>query len=232
MKLVRIPAGEFMMGSPDADSAARDAEKPQHRVRITKPFYLGMYEVTQAQYEQVMGNNPSYHKASGSEAPVDRATWEEADEFCWELSDLPEEIKMGRRYRLPTEAEWAYAARAGSTGTYCYGDDESLLGDYAWWDENAGAKTHPVGQKKPNAWGLYDVLGNVREWCADWYQVDYYASSPTDDPTGPSTGLYRVERGAHWGASAAYIRSAIRTRAAPDYRSTGTGFRVALVPAE
>jgi formylglycine-generating enzyme required for sulfatase activity len=141
MKMVLIPAGEFTMGSPDSDSDAPSHE-PQHRVRITKPFYLGATEVTQGQYEKVMGKNPSNFKASGPDAPVEMVSWDDAQEFCRKLSELAEEKEEGRRYRLPTEAEWEYACRAGSAAKYCYGDDESRLDDYAWYSKNSDRKTH------------------------------------------------------------------------------------------
>ncbi|MHC4399825.1 MAG: formylglycine-generating enzyme family protein [Planctomycetota bacterium] len=224
MKLVEIPAGEFTMGS----DAFTDA-KPQHRVRITKPFYLGATEVTQGQYEKVMGKNPSHFKESGPDAPVENVSWDDAQEFCRKLSELAEEKEAGRRYRLPTEAEWEYACRAGSAKKYCYGDDESRLGDYAWYDKNSNGKTQQVGQKKPNAWGLYDMHGNVWERCADWYDSGYYANSPTDDPTGPSAGSYRVRRGGCWARDARGCRSVSRLRNAPGRRSSSLGFRVALV---
>jgi formylglycine-generating enzyme required for sulfatase activity len=198
MKLTLIPAGEFMMGSPDSDSDAAGDEKPQHRVRITKAFYLGATEVTQEQYEKVMGQNPSSFTESGPDAPVENVSWDDAQGFCRKLSELAEEKEAGRRYRLPTEAEWEYACRAGSAEKYCDGDDESTLGDYAWYGENSDGKTHQVGQKNLNAWGLYDMHGNVWEWCADWYDGEFYAQSPPNDPSGPPTGSLRVDRGGGW----------------------------------
>ena len=229
MKLTLIPTGEFMMGSPDSGSGASSDEKPQHRVRITKPFYLGATEVMQGQYEKVMGRNPSDFKESGPDAPVEQVSWDDAQEFCQKLSKLAEEKKAGRRYRLPTEAEWEYACRAGSAAKYCYGDDDSRLGDYAWHMLNANFKTQQVGQKKPNAWGLYDMHGNVWEWCADWYDVEYYANSPMDDPTGPSTGTSRVHRGGSFSKSAEGCGSAARFESPPDSRRLVLGFRVGSV---
>ncbi len=232
MKLVEIPAGEFMMGSPDSDSDADSREKPQHRVRITKSFYLGATEVTQGQYEKVIGRNPSRHKELGPDAPVESVSWTDAQEFCRKLSELAEEKEAGRRYRLPTEAEWEYACRAGSTTKWCFGDDESRLDDYAWYHKNSDRKTHQVGQKKANAWGLYDMHGNVYEWCEDWYDGKYYADSPTDDPTGPPGGSDRVDRGGSWHCVARVCRSAHRDYDAPGLRYNGFGFRVVQVPSE
>ncbi|MGO8747823.1 MAG: formylglycine-generating enzyme family protein [Thermoguttaceae bacterium] len=234
MELVLIPAGEFMMGSPDSDDGAFAWEQPQHRVRITKPFYLGKYPVTQGQYERVMGKNPSWFCKSGagkdkigetetSQFPVEQVLWEEAMGFCKRLSE-----KEKKKYRLPTEAQWEYACRAGSTTRYCFGDDETQLGDYAWFGGTAGLQTHPVGQKKRNAWGLYDIHGNVWEWCQDWYER-YQANSPTDDPTGPTTSSYRVFRGGSWFDDARYCRSACRKSDMPEARRRDLGFRVVAV---
>jgi len=227
MRLVQIPAGEFLMGSPDSDNEASSDEKPQHRVRITQPFYLGAFEVTQSQYQQVLGSNPSYLKDESGLSPVDSVSWEDAQQFCARLSELPQEKEAGRQYRLPTEAEWEYACRAGSTSRYCFDESRESLGSYAWYNSNSGSKTHPVGQKKPNAWGLYDMHGNVYEWCFDWWNGTYDASS-VDDPRGPTAGSYRVLRGGGWGSDARFCRSASRNRSSPGYRFNYVGFRVAL----
>ena len=227
MKLKLIPAGEFLMGSPDSASYAGEDEKPQHRVRITKPFCLGVHEVTLGQYERVMGN---HFKKSGLDASVDAVSWDDAQEFCRKLTELADEKEAGRRYRLPTEAEWEYACRAGSAGMYSYGDDESRLDDYAWYSQNSDRKTHQVGQKKPNAWGLYDMHGNVSEWCADWYDSGYYANSPTDDPAGPATGSKRVVRDGGWTDFGRGCRSASRHRSPAGDRFDAHGFRVAAGP--
>ena len=215
MELVLMPAGEFEMGSNDGD---RD-EKPVHTVKITKPFYLSTTEVTQAQYEAVMGTNPSRFK--GPDLPVEEVSWEVAMEFCKKLS-----AKENKPYRLPTEAEWEYACRAGTKTNYCFGNNEDDLGDYAWYDKNAGKQTHPVGQKKPNAWGLYDMHGNVYEWCADWYGD--YPGETLIDPAGPTTGVIRVLRGGGWLSGARYCRSAYRLRFGPGFRYYSLGFRLAL----
>jgi len=231
MRFVLIPAGEFMMGSPDSDLEAGANERPQHRVRITKPFYLGVHEVTQEQYAAVMGVCPWKGKLRGNEGPDYPATmvsWEDAVAFCENLS-----ASEGCTYRLPTEAEWEYACRAGSTTRFCFGDDPLASGNYAWYDEwPAGQFAHRVGRKKPNGWGLYEMHGNMWEWCADWYDRDYYANSPTVDPTGPSTGGNRVLRGGTWRGYARPARSANRSRGGPDSRVGSIGFRCAQVPAE
>ena len=221
MKLVLIPAGEFMMGSSDGNGH----EMPPHRVRITKPFYLGLTQVTQGQYERVIGENPSCF--DGNPRPVEQVSWNDAVEFCGQLSD-----KEGKTYRLPTEAEWEYACRAGSTGRYCFGDSESQLDLYAWYDDNSGRETHAVAQKKANAWGLCDMHGNVWEWCSDWYDSDYYGRSPTSDPRGPSSGSYRVFRGGSWFSLARYCRCAFRNCNSPGDEDFSLGFRVSLVPAD
>ncbi|MCY2989729.1 MAG: SUMF1/EgtB/PvdO family nonheme iron enzyme [Planctomycetota bacterium] len=225
MKLMLIPAGEFLMGSPESESGAGSDEKPQHRVRITKPFYLGVYEVTQAQYQKIVGNNPS--KFNGESLPVETVSWEDAVVFCKRLSEVAEERAAGRTYRLPTEAEWEYACRAGSTSKYSFGDSEAELGTYAWYDKNSGGTTHPVGEKQANAWGLYDLQGNVWEWCADGY--DPYAAGAASDPSGPGSASLRVFRGGSWYYTAADCRSANRGRISPSGRSCNLGFRLAAV---
>jgi formylglycine-generating enzyme required for sulfatase activity len=196
-----------------------------NQVTLTQPFYLGIYEVTQEQYERVMGENPSELKAAQN--PVDTVSWNDAVDFCRRLSELPEEKAAGRVYRLPTEAEWEYACRAGTTTDYSFGDDESELGDYAWYHDNSGKTTLPVGQKKANPWGLYDMHGNVWEWCQDWYADDLPEGAVTD-PTGPVGGSDRVLRGGSWLHYAYYCQSALRRRRAPDYRYYYFGFRVLL----
>lgn len=216
-----VPAGEFVMGSTVGGSD----ERPPHRVRITKPLYLGVYEVTQGQYQRVMGTNPSYFKGD-PQRPVERVSWDDAVAFCDKLSALPEERSAGRAYRLPTEAEWEYACRAGTTTKWSFGDDESAFGEYAWYLDNSRGTTHPVGQKKPNTWGLHDMHGNVYEWCQDWYKSDYYEESPTEDPPGSSTGSPRVLRGGEWGDDPSCCRSACRGRYGPVCRNYNIGFRV------
>jgi eukaryotic-like serine/threonine-protein kinase len=243
MKLLLIPPGEFEMGSPkkliQEELKSADGwytkyltnEGPAHRVRITKPHWLGTTDVTQEEYERVMGGNPSNFQGD-SQRPVEQVSWEEAVEFCRRLSDLPEERAARRQYRLPTEAQFEYACRSGSNTRFWFGDDEGLLEECAWFKENSENETHPVGEKKPNAWGLYDMSGNVWQWCQDWYDKGYYARSPTDDPAGPSQGSSRVCRGTGWFFDAAYCRSAFRRSNLPETRAGDLGFRVVLVPAE
>jgi len=208
------PAGEFLMGSPDSENG-RDDEELQHRVRITKGFWMAKTEVTQAQWESVMGNNPS--KFSGSNLPVEQVSWDDCQAFVQRVC-----AKTGLEIRLPTEAEWEYACRAGSTGPY-YGKIDEI----AWHSDNSEGKTHPVGTKVPNAWGLYDMSGNVREWCQDWYDSAYYASSAAEDPRGPASSDFRVLRGGCWYYAATCCRSASRGGRLPVSRNSDLGFRVA-----
>jgi formylglycine-generating enzyme required for sulfatase activity len=224
MEFVLIPAGSFVMGADKNFDDAGDNETPQHRVSISKPFYLGKFEVTQAQWTAVMGNNPSNFK--GRSNPVEMVSWNDVQAFI----SLLNKREGHSRYRLPTEAEWEYSARAGTTGAYSFGDDADSLGGYAWYDDNSGNKTHPVGQKAPNPWGLYDMHGNVWEWVQDWYGDRYYSSSPGSDPKGPSSGSNRVKRGGCWGHYARSCRSAYRDDSAPDVRYINLGFRLALSP--
>jgi len=234
MKLVLIPKGTFT--------------RENSPVTISQAYYLGVYEVTQEQNEKVMGTNPSYFQGDhvaerdpetgvvkeidSSSHPVENVSWDDAVQFCKRLSELPEEKAAGRVYRLPTEAEWEYACRAGTTTKFSFGDDERQLGDYAWFSGNSsaktrpGRKTHPVGQKKPNAWSLYDMHGNVWEWCSDWY--DEYPEGAVSDPVGPREGVGRVYRGGSWSNGAASCRSSIRGRTGPANRSHNCGFRLAL----
>ena len=216
MKFKLIPTGTFLMGESEV----------AHEVTLTKPFKMGVHEVTQTQYERLMGVNPSHFKDADN--PVEKVSWEDAVEFCRGLSELPAEKAAGNVYRLPTEAEWEYACRAGTTTMYSFGDDESDLGDYAWYRNNSGNKTHPVGSKLPNSWGLYDMHGNVREWCKDW--MEDYPSGAVTDPTGSASGSYRVARGGCWLHPAEVCRSAIRSWLRPSHRPFHYGFRVCLSP--
>jgi formylglycine-generating enzyme required for sulfatase activity len=233
MKLTVIPPGEFVMGSPDSSEAPN--EKPQHRVRINRPFYLGTFAVTQREYENVMsveGAPVNPFRDRSGELPVVNVTWEDAQAFCERLSVRPEEQAARHRYRLPTEAEWEYACRAGTTTRYYFGDDAAALGDYAWYAVNSGGRARPVGQKKPNPWGLYDMHGNVWEWCQDWYAPDYYLDSPENDPPGPATGRDRVFRAGGCYDPANLCRSAFRNAFAPRARSVNLGFRVGMFGAD
>jgi formylglycine-generating enzyme required for sulfatase activity len=244
MKLVLIPPGEFDMGSTD-DEIARlvdeakhrklatwvlrtlPSETPRHRVRISRAFYLGQYEVTQDQFRRMMSYNPSKNKGSGTEAPVEEISWGEAVAFCGQLSELAVEKSAGGAYRLTTEAEWEYACRAGTTTAYCFGDDEAGVSEFAWWQQNADERTHPVGEKRPNHFGLYDMHGNVAEWCSDWYSSDYYSQSPDVDPTGPAAGENRVLRGLSYrDPHPLLLRSACRIWRSPASRFHHYGFRV------
>ena len=254
MTLVRIEPGSFLMGTtkeqidqllrlfPDFQREWFDNEQPQHRVQITRPFFLGTHPVTQGQYQAIMGSNPSHFKGS-DDLPVESVSWLDAVSFCNKMSEKDKRTPFyringtevadvgGNGYRLPTEAEWEYACRAGSTTLFPFGDDAGKLGEHAWFSDNSDSKTHPVGQKRPNAWGLYDMLGNVWEWCADWYDAKYYASSPSVavDPPGPPKAAIRVFRGGCWYNFPRRCRSAFRDWDAPDYRSNDLGFRLALV---
>jgi formylglycine-generating enzyme required for sulfatase activity len=216
LELVLIPAGKFLMGSPENEKG-RNEDETQHEVSITKPFYMGKCEVTQEQYEAVMGNNPSRFK--GAKNPVEQVTWNDAQEFCRKLSQ-----KTGKTVRLPTEAEWEYACRAGTKTRFYSGDNDSDLDGVAWYGPNSGGKTNPVGGKKPNAWGLYDMHGNVWEWCQDWYGS--YPKESVQDPEGPGNGGSRVVRGGAWSNNPGYCRSAGRSGSHPDDRGINFGFRV------
>jgi formylglycine-generating enzyme required for sulfatase activity len=223
MKFVLIPAGTFVMGSP-VNEAERNEDERQHEVTITKPFYLQTTELTQGQWKKVMKCIPFsffYFKECGDDCPVENGSWRWAQDFVRELNKM----EGTNKYRLPTEAEWEYACRAGSTTTYHFGSSDDALGDYAWYFENSLSNTHPVGQKKPNAWGLYDMHGNVAEWCQDWYG-DYPAGSATE-AEGPSGGAYPAPRGRAWVDMAKQLRSASRGRYVPGARLNVIGFRVA-----
>jgi formylglycine-generating enzyme required for sulfatase activity len=230
MKLARIPPGKFLMGSPENEPGRQANEGPQHEVKITRPFHIGVHEVTQEQYEKLMGKNPSrYRKGEGGgpRHPVETITWEDAVAFCRKLSERPEEKNAQRHYRLPSEAEWEYACRAGTRTVFSFGDDSERLDRYAWLRAPFPQPHHPVGTLQPNAWGLYDMHGNVWEWCADYYGAQYYGESPSLDPRGPDKGSARVIRGGGMGWNADQYRCANRF---PDYppsaAALNVGFRV------
>jgi formylglycine-generating enzyme len=232
MQLVLIPAGDFMMGSPDSDIDAVDHEKPQHLVRITKPYFLQSTEVTRDQWERVMETSPWEGEkdiVEGIGQPATCVSWDEATEFCRRLSSLD-----GYEYRLPTEAEWEYACRAGSTTKYSSGNDTATLHEYAWFlDRALGIQpsfANAVGTKRANAWRLHDMHGNVMEYCADVYGADYYRAGAEPDPTGPSpaSDSLRVVRGGYWLYEAQLARSGSRLGIDPDSLNAAIGFRVAL----
>jgi formylglycine-generating enzyme required for sulfatase activity len=244
MKLVLIPKGKFIMGAA-LDERAGGGERPQHEVEITKPFYLGVYEVTQAEYQKVVGTNPSHFRPGGggggfvrgqdtSKFPVETVSWDEAVAFCKKLSDLPAEKRARRVYRLPTEAEWEYACRAGTTTPFAFG--ASLSSHQANFDGSSPYGAAPrgpslgrpaaVGSYKPNAWGLFDMHGNVKEWCADWCNDRYYGTSPKADPPGPDRGSSKSIRGGAFINPGHWVRSADRSSYNPSGRLNFVGFRV------
>jgi len=225
-----IKSGTFQMGSTRRTDPDGDSNETQHKVTLTRGFWLLDHELTQGEYRFVMGENPSEH--TGDWQPVERVSWDEAVEFCRRLTEMDRKkgrISAQQEYRLPTEAEWEYAARAGTVGArYTWGDKNVAvsLDLIAWYSGNSGGHPHVVMEKFPNAWGLYDMLGNVYEWCSDWYGV-----TPTEsvtDPTGPGSGSNRVYRGGSWYGDARTARSAFRHWYDPGFRSSVLGFRPAL----
>lgn len=220
LELVLVQPGSFVMGSDKGE----DDEKPARKVTLTKPFYIGKFEVTQEQWQAVMGENPSQFR--GAKHPVDGVSWDDSQVFLQRLS----EKLAGGTVRLPTEAEWEYTCRAGSSTAYSHGEDAVRLGEYGWFKDNSGAQSHPVGQKRPNAWGLFDMHGNVCEWCADWYGSGSYAAGKTVDPDGPDAGDARVLRGESWVSTADTLRSAYRVGTPPEYRNSHVGLRIVYEP--
>jgi len=228
MEMVLLEAGRFTMGDE------KEIDATPHEVAISS-FYIDKYPVTQEQYKKVMAENPSRWK--GGKNPVEQVRWSDAVKYC-NARSLAEGLQPcydlqtwqcnfeANGYRLPTEAEWEYACRAGSKTQYFFGNDSSKISDYAWVDENAGGKPHPVGQKKPNPWGLYDMCGNVWEWCNDFYQVDYYQQSPEENPRGPKTGETKVVRGGAWKFSADSSRSGYRYNEDPGYSDVCFGYDI------
>ena len=228
IELVLIAPGVFEMGTPSEKK--RRSDETHHKVRITEPFYLGVTEVTKPQYEAVTGTTPwegNHYAGRFPHAAASDISWEQAQEFCRALGE-----QVGRTVRLPTEAEWEYACRAGSTTVYHFGNDPAQLGNYAWYKDNAADEgrfyAHAVAQKKPNQWALYDMHGNVFEWCSDWYGSDYYKHSPVEDPHGPLDGTYRVIRGGSWIFEARYCASAKRDRHHPAYGHGTGGLRIVM----
>ena len=233
--MVYVQGGTFFMGgTAEQGSYAENNEKPVHVVMLDG-FYIGKFEVTQAQWEAVMGTTVSQQRDKaggdlrgvGDAYPMYYVSWNEAVEFCEKLSEM-----TGKPYRLPTEAEWEYAARGGQQADGTVYAGSNTIGDVAWYGKNSGNKTHPVGAKQPNALGLYDMSGNVAEWCSDWYGSSYYSNSPSVNPQGPSSGSNRVYRGGNWytGAGSSinlvYLRVSYRGGNSPDHRSGSLGFRV------
>ena len=239
MEMVWCPPGKFLMGSPasEPDRQFWEPNEIRHEVTLTQGFWIGKYEVTQAQWVAIMGTNPAYFPAkmvlrwktwewqipvwhrdfltSRWQLPMEEVSWNDCQKFC---------RKAGGGCRLPTEAEWEYACRAGSAGMYA---GSGVLNEMGWFDDNSDEKTHPVGWKKPNAWGLYDMHGNVWEWCQDWYGGDYPAGAATD-PTGPAAGVMHAIRGGSWCSPSESCRSACRLAFLPDIRDNNEGFRVVL----
>ena len=226
MEFVRIPPGEFMMGCSTSDNECDDDEKPAHQVTITKGFLIGRYEVTAGQWKAVMGKEPPNFKADF--LPAQFVSWNEAQEFIRRLNQRND----GYLYRLPTEAEWEYTCRAGTKGDYP--DNLEWL---AWYEANSGHRPHQIGEKHPNDWGVYDMNGNLEEWCQDWYDKDYYSHSPGTDPQGPATGTERVIRGGSFIDSGPFsavvdgskLRSPARWQSTPAGILDSYGFRVVAV---
>ena len=232
MRFCRLPPGHFGMGARESDRSAEPDERPLHSVHISRSFLMGQFEVTQSEFESVMGANPSWFQAdrgrktpssSNQTLPVEMVSWFEAVEFCRRLSGLPEELKAGRTYRLPTEAEWEYACRGGTDSRFAFGDT------FHGWEANMGNRwshTLPGGSFRPNHFGLYDMHGNVLEWCHDWHSDTYYQHSPKVDPQGPSTpdADHHVLRGGGWAFRAA--SAAFRDRIPSHFKGPAHGFRI------
>ena len=219
IEMVKVEAGSFDMGATSEMENPYEDEKPVHRVTLTNNYYVGKYEVIQALWQAVMGSNPS--KFKGADLPVEQVSWNDCQDFVSKLNAM-----TGKRFRLPTEAEWEYAARGGKKSRGYQYSGSNTLGDVAWYGDNSGSKTHAVGTKQPNELGIYDMTGNVWEWCQDWY--DSYSSSPQTNPTGAASGSYRVYRGGSWYVSAGLCRTSCRNNGAPGIRSIILGLRLVL----
>jgi formylglycine-generating enzyme required for sulfatase activity len=230
-----VPPGTFRMGSPVNETDRFANEGPQTAVTISRGFWMGEYEVAQGEYQALIGSNPS-HFTGDPNRPVEQVTWVEATNYCAALTQqerAAERIATNSVYRLPTEAEWEYACRGWTSDRrFSYGDDPGYtnLTNYAWYSDNSGSTTHPVGQKLPNPWGLYDMHGNIYQWCQDW--VGAYPGGVALDPQGPATGTMRVYRGGCWVSGGDDCRSAFRYYSIPDGRSLYVGFRVVLAPSQ
>jgi formylglycine-generating enzyme required for sulfatase activity len=229
VQMVLLPGGAFTMGDKDGE-----VDERPHGVTVS-PFAIDKFEVTQEEYERVMGSNPS--KVKGKKNPVEQVRWSDAVRYCNERSrrdglEPPYDLKTWKcrfeanGYRLPTEAEWEYAARAGTTTVYSFGESDTELGHHAWVRANSGGKPHPVRQRRPNAWGLYDMHGNVWEWCNDFYRPDYYLESPANDPKGPDSGDKKVLRGGCWNSTPDACRSAYRYNENPAYTDACFGYDI------
>jgi formylglycine-generating enzyme required for sulfatase activity len=235
--MVFIPPGTFRMGSPTNEVDRYSDEGPQTAVTISRGFWMGKCEVTQGEYLAVMGSNPS-NFTGDTNRPVEVVNWHDAANYCAKLTEREQaagRIAPNSVYRLPTEAEWEYGCRGWTSARFSYGDDPGYINltNYAWYGENSGGTTHPVGQKLPTPWGLHDMHGNVLEWCQDWFGE--YPGGIAVDPQGPGTGSYRVIRGGSWGFSylygyARYCRSAFRDGGDPADKGDGVGFRAVLAP--
>jgi formylglycine-generating enzyme required for sulfatase activity len=224
LEMIWVKPGTFMMGSPESE-AVRDGDETQHQVTLTKGFYLGKHEVTQAQWERVMGNNPSSFK--GADRPVERVSWNDAVEFCKKLTEMEKKagrVPQGMSYQLPTEAQWEYACRAGTSTMYSWGD--SISSSNANDGRNVD-ETTPVGKYPSNPWGFHDMHGNVWEWCTDWFGA--YPSGSVTNPEGPASGSTRVIRGGSWNRGGTSLRSAERYNYAPSTRNYSLGFRVGFL---
>ena len=219
IEMVKVEGGTFMMGATSEMKNPNSNEKPVHQVTLTNDYYMGKYEVTQALWQAVMGSNPSEYK--GDNLPVETVSWNDCQKFISKLNSL-----TGRMFRLPTEAEWEYAARGGKESRGYQYSGSSNISDVAWYDGNSGSKTHPVGTKQANELGIYDMSGNVWEWCSDWYSS--YSSSSQTNPTGSDSGSARVSRGGGWFNDASYCRLSVRFYYTPDFRLDILGLRLAL----
>ncbi|NBU98240.1 MAG: hypothetical protein EBS19_08530 [Spirochaetia bacterium] len=225
MEFTLIPAGEFVMGALPTDKDANNDEHPIHKVRITKRFYISKFLTTQGNWKTIMNNNPSYYKKLGEDHPVERVSWYLVQDFIKKLNEK-ENLSAKEGYRLPTEAEWEYACKAGSHTKFFHGNNPNFLEEYAWFSYNSDRTTHAVGTKSPNAFGIYDTLGNVREWCHDWYGSTFYDKSPLNDPKGPPKGDYKVMRGGSWYCVPRLTRTTQRYHHTPASKSFLIGFRL------
>ena len=219
--MIPVEGGTFTMGATGEQGIeAFDDEKPAHRVTLSG-YYIGQTEVTQELWHSVMGDNPSWFK--GAKLPVEHVSWEDCQKFITKLNSM-----TGQRFRLPTEAEWEFAARGGNSSRGYKYAGSNTLDNVAWYCDNSGSETHNVGTKSPNELGIYDMSGNVCEWCSDWYGENYYAQSPSSNPQGPSSGSDRVYRGGSWGCIARDCRVASRYYDTPGFRFFNLGLRLAL----